>query len=172
MYTLSTVGKMVGVSRKTVFNWIEHPSLKHLFSEEAKNDGNRIMNENDLFITNTINFLRENGIREWDEIAEKIEDGYRVTELSLAAAEVDTGLTPAELFAKTLMMTQERDLAIKQRDEAYENLERLRQQHKEELKNQREDLEHRYDTTVERLQEQIAKLNRELGRLEAKLDDD
>ena len=169
MYNLSIVGKMVGVSRKTVFNWIEHESLKHLFSEEAKDDGNRLLNENDLFIINTINFLRENGTREWDEIAEKIETGYRITDLSIAASEVDTGLTPAELFAKTLAITQERDLVMQQRDQALAKMEELHDLYKEELKEQRARIEERFDDIIERQQEQIAKLNREIGRLEGKL---
>ena len=182
MYKPSKAGKMIGVSRRTVLNWIDHEQLKHLFSAEARNEGSRALNENDLFIVNTINFLRDNGTRDWDEIAEQIEGGYRITDLSLAASEVDTGRTPSELFAKTLALSQERDLAIEQRDKAIKDLNSLRDQHKEELKQLREEIEDRYDETIDKmqgrhndtikeLQDQINRLNRELGRLEGRLDD-
>lgn len=182
---MSKVAKMIGVDRRTIYNWVTHESLSHLFSEGARNEGDRELDEQDIFVVNTINHLRQNVTTDWQEIAEKIEEGYQVTDLSIGATNVDTGKTPLQQFARTLAIAQERDAALKQLEEAqkelreiedrYETkLDQLREQYEarleEERKRAREDVEHergRSREEMERLLREIAELRYEIGKLES-----
>jgi|GEM_PF-910145 len=182
---MSKVAKMIGVDRRTIYNWVTHESLSHLFSESARNEGDRDLDEQDIFVVNTINHLRQHVTNDWEEIAEKIEDGYQITDLSIGATEVDTGKTPLQQFTRTLAIAQERDAALKQLEEAqkelreiedrYENkLDQLREQYEarleEERKRSREDAEHERKHSrdeMERLLREIAELRYEIGKLES-----
>ena len=182
---MSKVAKMIGVDRRTIYNWVTHESLSHLFSEGARNEGDRELDEQDIFVVNTINHLRQNVTTDWEEIAEKIEEGYQVTDLSIGATDVDTGKTPLQQFTRALAIAQERDAALKQLEEAqkehseiegrYETkLDQLREQYEarleEERKRAREDVEHergRSREEMERLLREIAELRYEIGKLES-----
>lgn len=152
---LSKVGKMIGVSRRTVYNWVTHPSLEQFFSEEARKEGDRDLDEEDVLLIMTIKFLRDRVTTDWEEIAEKLEGGFRESNLSVGALEVDTGMTPLALMERNLILRQERDEALRQRDEAKGEIETIRVSHASEK---------------ERLMREIAELNREIGRLEARLE--
>jgi len=185
---MSKVAKMIGVDRRTIYNWVTHESLSHLFSESARNEGDRELDEQDIFVVNTINHLRQNVTTDWEEIAEKIEEGYQVTDLSIGATDVDTGKTPLQQFTRALAIAQERDAALKQLEEAqkelreiedrYETkLDQLREQYEarleEERKRAREDVEHergRSREEMERLFREIAELRYEIGKLETSSD--
>ena len=182
---MSKVAKIIGVDRRTIYNWVTHESLEHLFSESARNEGDRELDEHDIFVANTINYLRQRVTTDWDEIAEKIEDGYQVADFSAGAADVDTGKTPLQQFTRTLAIVQERDAALRQLQDAqkelmeiesrYEaRLEQLREQYEdrleEERKRGREDVEHERSRSrgeLERLLREIAELRYEIGKLES-----
>ncbi len=182
---MSKVAKMIGADRRTVFNWVTHESLSHLFSENARNEGDRELNEQDIFVVNTINHLRQHVTTDWEEIAEKIEEGYQVTDLSISAVDVDTGKTPLQQFTRSLAIAQERDAALKQLEEAqkelqevegrYESrLDQLRDQYEtrleEERKRARHDVEQERKQSrdeMERLLREIAELRYEIGKLES-----
>lgn len=181
---MSKVAKMVGISRRTIYNWIAHESLSHLFSQDAKREGERELNERDVFVINTIHHLRQHVTTDWDEVAQKIEDGYLVTDLSIGATDVDTGKTPIQQFTRTITIAQERDAALKQLEEAQIELkameesheaeiERLRQEHREQLQEERDRGLERYeserersDQRTDRLMREIAELKYEIGKLE------
>jgi DNA-binding transcriptional MerR regulator len=196
---MSKVAKMVGVDRRTIYNWVTHKSLEKLFSKDARNSGKRYFNEEDIFIVNTIHHLRQNVTDNWEKIAEQIESGYIITDLSIGAVDVDTGKTPLQQFTRTLAIAQERDLAIQQLEEVQEKLEELAENHKAEIKAIESEhkvevktiesdhkaeikaIESEYKAEIkeERQQsigeirkaaERESKLSRELGKLEAKLE--
>lgn len=182
---MSKVAKMIGVDRRTIYNWVTHESLEHLFSEGAKNEGDRELSEQDIFVINTINYLRQNMTTDWDEIAERIEEGYQVTDLSIGAVDVDTGKTPLQQFTRTLAIAQERDAALKQLEEAQKELREIESRYEtkldelrdhyeakleEERKRGREDvIEERKQSReeMERLLREIAELRYEIGKLES-----
>lgn len=178
---MSKVAKMIGVDRRTVYNWVMHESLTHLFSPGALNEGDRDLSENDIFVVNTVNYLRQNITTDWDEIARQIEDGYRITDLSISATEVDTGKTPLQQFTRTLAIAQERDLALKQLEEIkkelnetqanYElKLEELRQQYEDRLNSEQQRSHDEIKRLMREASEREGKLQRELGKLEAMLE--
>jgi hypothetical protein len=131
---MSKVAKMVGVNRRTILNWVTHKSLVAFFSAEARNEGDRELDEKDIFIINTIKDLRDNTTRDWEKIAQKIHDGYLVTDLSISAVEVDTGKTPLQQFTRTLAIAQERDLVVKQLEDVQGKLEVIEEIHKKEIR--------------------------------------
>ena len=172
---MSKVAKMVGVDRRTIYNWVTHKSLEHLFSESARNEGDRELNENDIFVVNTINHLRQNVTTDWEEIAERIEEGYQVTEPSIGSVDVDTGKTPLQQFTRMLSIAQERDSALKQLDEAQKELKGIEERYEIKLTELRDHYEVKLDeerklsrTEMERLLREIAELRYEIGKLESK----
>ena len=182
---MSKVAKMIGVDRRTIYNWVTNEHLTHLFSAGARNEGARDLNEQDIFAVNTINHLRQNVTTDWEEIAQKIDDGYQVTDLSIAAVDVDTGKTPLQQFARTLAIAQERDTALQQLVEAQQELEEIESRYETKLDEQkqqyearleeerqraREDIDHerkRSREEMERLFREIAELRYEIGKLES-----
>lgn len=178
---MSKVAKMIGVDRRTIYNWVTHEALEHLFSERAKNEGDRELNEQDIFIINTINHLRQNVTTDWAEIAQKIEDGYQVTELSISATEVDTGKTPLQQFTRMIAIAKERDAALKQLEEArtalleiesrYEaKIDELRGQYEKRLHDEQSQRREEFERLMREASEREGKLQRELGKLEAIID--
>ena len=178
---MSKVAKMIGVDRRTIYNWVTHELLSHLFSERARNEGDRDLDEQDIFVVNTINHLRQNVTTDWEEIAEKIEDGYQVTDLSIGAIEVDTGKTPLQQFTRTLAVAQERDVALKQLEEARQELEEIETRYEKKLQEVRQQYEEKLGDEQQRRREEVerlmreasereGKLQRELGKLEAMLE--
>lgn len=176
---LSKVAKLIGIDRKTIDNWINHDALNHLFSSESKKEGDRDVSESDIFTLNTIHYLRKNITTDWKEIAEKIEGGYQVTDLSIGATDVDVGKTPLQQFTRTLTIVQERDAALKRLAEVEEEMEQMREDHKreleqerqaskKELENEREKSEIAKGQLMERLLREIAELRYEIGKLEEK----
>lgn len=181
---MSKVAKMIGVDRRTIFNWVTNENLEHLFSQGARNEGDRELDEQDIFVINTINHLRQHITTDWKEIAEKIESGYQVTDLSIGAVDVDTGKTPLQQFTRTLAIAQERDMALQQLEEArnelaqmkernQERMEQLRDQYEKKLDRERqrakEDLENERQQgreQIEKLFREIAELRYEIGKLE------
>lgn len=151
---MGKVAKMIGVDRATVFNWIERPELKHLFSDDAKQGGDRELNENDIFILNTVNHMREYETKNWKEIAAKIEGGYVFHDMSLASADVDTGKTPVQQFSRTMQLSE-------QLKESEERVIELDQALKEE-RNMRLADQERYLRELGDLREQIGGLKAEL----------
>jgi DNA-binding transcriptional MerR regulator len=171
---MSKVAKMVGVDRRTIYNWVTHKSLESLFSEGARNEGDRELNESDIFVVNTINYLRQNITTDWKEIAERIEDGYQVTELSIASMDVDTGKTPLQQFTRALSIAQERDSALKQLSEAQKELKEIDGRYETKLTELRDRYEVKLDderkrsrSEMERLLREIAELRYEIGKLES-----
>jgi hypothetical protein len=142
---MSKVAKMIGVDRSTIDNWIKRKDLEKFFSDNARNKGSRDLIEQDIFVANTINHLRKTFSSEWGEIAEELERGYLVTDLSIGAAEVDTGTTPVQQFTRSLAIAQERDLAIKQTAELQERFEAIEGVHKREVSDLRKEYEDKLD---------------------------
>lgn len=182
---MSKVAKMIGVDRRTIYNWVTHESLGHLFSEGARNEGDRELNEQDIFVVNTINYLRQNVTTDWDEIAERIEEGYQVTDFSIGAVDVDTGKTPLQQFTRTLAIVQERDAALKQLEEAQKELREIESRYETKLDELRDHYEAKLEEErkrgrdelmqerkqsreeMERLLREIAELRYEIGKLES-----
>ena len=178
---MSKVAKMIGVDRRTIYNWVTHESLSHLFSEGARNEGDRELDEQDIFVINTINHLRQNVTTDWEEIAEKIEEGYQVTDLSIGATDVDTGKTPLQQFTRALAIAQERDAALKQLEEVRRELSEIETRHEQKLDEVRQYYEEKLGEEQERRREEVerlmrvasereGRLQRELGKLEAMLE--
>ena len=171
---MSKVAKLVGVDRRTIYNWVTNPTLTHLFSEEARSQGSRELDESDTIIANTINYLRQHMTTEWEEIADRIEEGFRITDLPLSATEVDTGQTPLHQFTRTITLTQERDAALKQLAEAQEALKQMEAHYEARLEQLRDQYETRLEDErqrgrgeMERLLREIAELRYEIGKLES-----
>ena len=166
---ISKVAKMIGVDRGTILNWIGHEYFQKFFSEDSRAKGNRVLSEQDLLILNTINHLRKSETKDWDEIAERLDGGYVVTDLSIGAADVDTGKTPLAQFAKTMEISQERDLAMKQLAEVQQRILLIEDLHREELDKVRQ--EHRAELKEEMREaaERENKLHNKIGQLEAEL---
>jgi hypothetical protein len=181
---LSKVAKMIGTDRRTVYNWILNPAIKRFFSDAALNEGDRELDERDIISVNTIAYLRKNVTTDWDEIAQKLEDGYTYSDLSIASVEVDTGKTPLQQFTRSLAIAQERDEALKQLEEAQKELAKIEELHgkeihqlksgyeqqlKDERERSKEDLQaqqQKYESKTEALLREIAELKFELGRLQ------
>jgi len=168
---MSKVAKMIGLDRRTIWNWVEHEKLKHLFSEEAKNQGRRELNERDIFVINTIAHLRERGTFDWDEIARQINGGYVVTGLALGALEVDTGRTPIQQFTYAAEAKFQLEAANNQlmllRDEMLE----LKLEHRNELETQRRDHAEEKEKLLREMGEKVSQLMRQIGRLEGQVED-
>ena len=182
---MSKVAKMIGVDRRTIYNWVNHKALEHLFSEAARNEWDRDLDEHDIFVVNTINHLRQNVTTDWEKIAEKIEEGYQYTDFSIGAVDVDTGKTPLQQFTRALAIAHERDVALQKLEEVqkqlqemegrYEaRLDHLREQYEakveEERRRAKEDVEterKRSMQEMERLLREIADLRYQIGRLES-----
>ncbi len=182
---MSKVAKMIGVDRRTIYNWVTHESLEHLFSEGARNEGDRELSEQDIFVVNTINYLRQNVTTDWDEIAERIEEGYQVTDFSIGAVDVDTGKTPLQQFTRAIAIAQERDAALKQLEEAQKELREIESRYETKLDELRDHYEAKLDEErkrgrnelveerkqsreeMERLLREIAELRYEIGKLES-----
>ena len=158
---MSKVAKMIGVDRRTIYNWVTNPSLSHLFSPGAQNEGDRDLNEEDIFVVNTINHLRQNITTNWDEIAQRMDEGYRVTDLSINATDVDTGKTPLQQFTRTLAIAQERDMALKQLDEVRQELDQMKTSYKAEIEDLRQQYEEKLNDEQQSRREEIERLTRE-----------
>lgn len=182
---MSKVAKMIGVDRRTIYNWVTHQSLEHLFSEAARNEWDRDLDENDIFVINTINHLRQNVTTDWEKIAEKIEEGYQYTDFSIGAVDVDTGKTPLQQFTRALAVAHERDVALRKLEEVQKQLQEIEARHEarvdhlreqyeakveEERRRAKEDVEgerKRSMQEMERLLREIADLRYQIGRLES-----
>jgi hypothetical protein len=171
---MSKVAKMIGVDRRTIYNWVTHELLGKFFSQNARNEGDRELDEQDIFTINTINYLRQNVTTDWNEIAKRIEEGFQVTDLSIGAADVDTGKTPLQQFTRTLAISQERDAALKQLQDAQRELQTIASRYESKIEELRQHYESRLDDErtrsseqLERLLREIAELKYEIGRLES-----
>jgi hypothetical protein len=163
---MSKVGRLVGVDRGTILNWVNNKSMEHLFSSNARNEGSRELDEQDIFIVNTIKHLRKTDTTDWERIAKKIDDGYIITDLSIGSADVDTGKTPVQQFTRTIEIAQERNLAVKQLAELQDKLLHIEEVHKEEMNKVRQG----YDTKLsEKEQRHEEKLSEKEQRYEEKL---
>jgi transposase len=163
---MSKVAKMIGVDRRTIYNWVANESLKKFFSEGARNEGAREMNEQDIFVVNTINHLKKTFSSDWSDIAEQLESGYLTADLSVSAADVDTGKTPMQLFTRALELSKAHDLAVGQLAEVQNKLLHIETVHKEEIDKARQEYE---DKLNEERQGYEEKLNKKEQRYEEKL---
>jgi hypothetical protein len=181
---LAKVAKMIDADRRTVYNWVTDPMLKRFFSDSSQDEGDRELDEQDVIVANTIRFLRKDRTTTFEEIAKKLESGYRNTDLALGAVTVDTGKTPLQQFTRTLTVVQERDEAQKQLAEAERELVEAEARHGRELKELKENYEQRldderqqnrltleaererYNNKTESLLREIAELKYEIGKLE------
>lgn len=161
--------KLLDVATNTVKNWIDNPSVSNLFSLGARGEhggAQRVLTESDILILNTIRHLRNiDGLMDWDEIAERLNDGEREQEFPQNAISGDPRTIPlpqAEQSAKAMATMAERDAALKRVSELEREIIRIR--------DEREKDRERYETQIRDLNELIAKLNREIGRLEGRFE--
>jgi len=166
---MSKVAKMVGVDRRTIYNWVQHPSLHHLFSKAAINEGDRELDERDIFVINTIAYLREHKVTEWGEIAKRIEDGYVVTGLPVSAAEVDTGRTPLQQYTYSAETKMQLDAANKRIIQLEDMILELKVEHRDELEAERQERSEEKEKLLREMGEREGKLLREIGQLEMKI---
>ncbi|MEO8611416.1 MAG: MerR family transcriptional regulator [Chloroflexota bacterium] len=84
------VAEMLGIDAKTVTNWTSNPELNEFFSLPARTDSKaRTYNEDDVLVLNTIRVLRE-GNMDWVDIAQRLDDNYRDSQLPPSALLVNT----------------------------------------------------------------------------------
>lgn len=151
------IAKMMGLNPKTVTNWTDQAELRGFFSDGAKIDETsgkqREYSSEDVLVINTIR-VHKTRRNTWRDVAGLLVSGYRETELPASAALTKT-ISPADQIAAMMAIKAERDTALAQLEDARLEIERLR----EELKEQR-------DGTMQ----EVITLNREIARLELRLE--
>lgn len=167
------VASSLGVAVDTIRNWINQPALNRFFSDSATGaDGTpqRTYIQDDVRILNTIRDLRARKITDWDAIATRLDNGYRVDELPQNATTTGTRTVPYEQAEQAALTT-----AIQARlEEAQTLIAELRQQNSEKEK-KIEELQQEVralirdnnNDKVESLQQEVRDLIRKLGRAEA-----
>lgn len=144
------IAKSLGLNPKTISLWVERQELHHLFSLGAKKElgkPQRDFNFDDQIILNTIRYLRsEEGVVDWEDIAEQIQDGYRQTEMPATYFVTET-TTPVKAYTSLIEIKNHLDDALSERRRLQEEL----------------DFEKVDRRKVE------SELNREIGRLEGEI---
>ena len=173
----------LGVTPDTVKNWAKHPVLEKFFSEGAKGeDGSfqRTFNESDVLVISTIHHLRTGGTTDWEEIAQRIEDGVRHQEFPQNAIAADPRTIPiqqAEQSAKAAATVAERDAALKRVNDLELQIVTIESQHRQEIEQLRAEtkeevdgIRREYEEKMEKLYQEVRQLLREIGRLEGRLE--
>jgi DNA-binding transcriptional MerR regulator len=159
-----TVTGIFNLDAKTVMMWTDR--YKEFFSPEAtRSAGNtqRDYNESDIIILNSVRQLRYSGVKDWEEIRNKLAGGWRYTVLPEGAATV--GETQMTVYAKTVQTASERDNAVAQLEEL-----ELELSAKDELIEQlRQENVMTKETLLREMGELRAKLEREIGQLQGEL---
>jgi transposase len=116
----------LGVDDGTVINWIKRPQLMPFFSEKAKpTSGRREISDQDFLVLNTIRVLSGQGVS-WDEIAEKLGKGERISELPPQAATTD-GLSSMIAYGQAMTVMAENEKlqqALAEREDEIKDLQR------------------------------------------------
>jgi DNA-binding transcriptional MerR regulator len=152
--------RQFGVSRQTIYNWIEH--FSQYFGDGAKGlrSKQRIFDSNDYIVLATIAELSREGMS-YAAIAKQLQQGYRVDDPSavtvgytdgrmIPAAAVEQLVDAAEVRTYLAQVTADRDKLL-------EMLAEEKQAHQVSREK------------VQSLQDEIARLQRELGRAEGEL---
>lgn len=157
----------LNVTDKTIRNWIDNPLLREFFSPEARGETSlqRIITEADVLTASTIAYLKNNGTRDFEEIAQYLKTGKRESKFPQVAIEADLRNVPiqmAEQGARLMAITQERDDAIREKNELVVKLQNLEATLTAERENS--------GKIKESLLREIAALNLELGKALGKLE--
>lgn len=151
------IAKMMGLNPKTITNWTDQEELRMFFGDGAKIDETsgkqRDYSSEDVLVINTVR-VHKTRRNTWKDVASLLMTGYRETELPASAALTKT-ISPADQMAAMMALKAERDTAQAQLEDARLEIERLRN----ELKEQR-------DGTMK----DIIELNKEIARLELRLE--
>lgn len=162
------VAKALDIDPKTVTNWIDDPHFKEFFSPEARGEGvmQRVINDEDFKILNSIRTMKTSGNSDHRAIAENLRSGWREGKLPMSAATVDLGRSALHETAKTAITAAERDKALQQIRENQEEIRRLYQRIIE-LERENGELTGKMSSIEERVR---AESKAELAELRTKLD--
>ncbi len=149
------VAKMMGLNPKTITNWTDQTDLAVFFSTGARGlDGTlsqRDYTDEDVLVINTIriNKTRRNT---WKDVAKLLAAGHRDDEFPVTAT-LAKSVTSADHVIMQMALRAERDTALAQLEDAYLEIDRLRQQDKNR-------------------QQEIIELHKLIARLEYRLEQD
>lgn len=159
---------LLQVTTETIRQWIINPQFEQFFSPGAKAEHggvHRIFNQDDVLVLNTIRHLRTNGVTDWYEIAQRLEQGERHQKFPPNAISGDPRTVPyeqADMGAKAAATLAERNAALLRVKELENEVTRLRGELDTERKN--------HMATIERLLREMSDLRHTIGRLEADKD--
>jgi hypothetical protein len=108
----------LGIDKGTLYKWTAIPGIaKHLSPGALGQDGatQRVYNEGDVLVVNTVRHLRSSGTTNWEEIASILDAGTRVGEFPQNAISTDPRVVPmpqAKQAADMLVMQEQRDAAL------------------------------------------------------------
>jgi DNA-binding transcriptional MerR regulator len=120
----SEIATTMGRNRQTIINWTTDTRFAKFFSESANPfNGRRFYTASDWAVINTIRVQRDAG-KEWDEIALMLENGYRDTDVPPTAATAD-GIMPIQVYAQAVDSAAQLALALRDLNEAEEEIETL-----------------------------------------------
>ncbi|MBA3867675.1 MAG: MerR family transcriptional regulator [Anaerolineae bacterium] len=156
------LAKLLGVADQTLLNWMKTPEINHLFSREARGTAGsiqRIYNEEDAIILNSIRELRSNGNNNWQEIAKLVLEGFRFREFPKNALITDTRVIPIPMAEQATQLAQ----VLQERDSALERASLLVHELEQERNERRKD--------NEKAQSELRRLEREIGKLEGRIEE-
>jgi DNA-binding transcriptional MerR regulator len=108
---------MLGVTDRTIKNWLAVPEFARYFSAGALNvdSAHRELSQDDLFVLNTIRIMRSGASRKetnWSDIAKALENGVRERQLPAIAAAIDPGMALVGQVERIVTVGAERDAAL------------------------------------------------------------
>lgn len=138
IYTVGDVVVALGVSATTVRNWTEETIFEPYLSHQATRTGEfehskqREYTEEDLYVLNTIR-TQKTRVNSWEDVASKLEDGFRDRNLPEGAALV-LPETRAEAFQLVSVARQQIEALQNRVDELEADLKKERQARLEDAK--------------------------------------
>lgn len=176
---IGEIAQKLGIDKGTVYNWTDRDEFVDLFTPEARKaagNSHRVYSDADVAVLTTIHALRnQEGINDWGEIEQVLRSGQRITDIPVNRIASDprvVSVSQAEQSARAAATLAERDAALARVQELEDQLDGIRDGHREEI--ERLKIEYKEALNDERdradkLHDQISKLNREIGRLEGEL---
>mgnify|MGYP001042078472 CR=1 FL=1 len=165
------VAQMLGVTDRTIKNWLAVPEFAPFFSAGALqvDSAHRELNQDDLYVLNTIRVMRSGAPKKdanWEGIAQALAEGRRERQLPPIAAAIDPGMALVGQVERVVTIGAERDAALARVAEL--------EQERRELRTLLEDAQKRLADDRERLlrelNEKETELKERLARAEMELD--
>jgi len=145
------VAQIFKVDQKTVMSWVD--LFPAFFTDSAKGTHGRAQRDftdSDVYVLNTIYKLRGEGIRDWEEIRQRLKRGDRDKELPMVTPAIDNETSLVVQFAEIA--------ALRTRIAEFEKDARQWYEERKE-----------YLTTIQSQQEEINQLRSEMSKVELRL---